>query len=103
MNEYIGAVSRFSDDLYALGISRPLRDEAIRLYMSALFEKSNEVWYRFYRHVYHALERWSGAPLDPDAASRLSVFIEDDFGRQFFDERSRAGLRRSLLQERAAS
>lgn len=103
MNEYVSAVSRFADDLYALGISRPLRDEAIRLYMKALFEQSREVWCHFYLHALRALERWPGDPFDTDAAWRLSALIEDDFGKQLFDERVRAPLRRRLLQERRAN
>lgn len=103
MNEYVSVVSRFADDLYALGISRPLRDEAIRLYMKALFEQSREAWYHFYRHVVHALERWSGDPFDTDAASRLSALIEDDFGKQAFNGRVRAPLRRMLLRQRHVS
>jgi len=102
MNEYVSAVSRFADDLYALGISRPLRDEAIRLYMKALFEQSREAWSHFYLHVVRALDGWSGDPFDADAGWRLSALIEDDFGKQLFDQRIRASLRRTLLHERRA-
>jgi hypothetical protein len=102
-NEYVSAVSRFADDLYLLGIARPLRDEAIRLYMSALLDESTKAWRRFYQHVCRVLEWWSGTPFDPDAAWRLSALIEDDFGMQLFDERVRARLRRTLLQESVAS
>jgi hypothetical protein len=103
MNEYVRAASRFADDLCALGISRPARDEAIRLYMKALCDPSTRTWCYFYRHVYRTLERWSGTAFDPDAARRLSTLIDDDFGMRLVDGPARLRLRQALLQERVAS
>jgi hypothetical protein len=103
MNEYVSAVVRLADDLYALGVSRPLRNEAIGLYMSALFDQSTEVWRRFYYHVYRALVRWPGTPSNPEAAWRLFALIDDDFGKRLFGDGVRARLRRAMLEVRAAS
>lgn len=103
MKEYVSAVARFADDLYALGIARPNLAKAICLYINALFEPSQESWNHLYLHVSEALQQWPGVPVDVDAAQRLFALIDDDFGREILELPVRARLRDVLLQHRIAS
>jgi hypothetical protein len=101
-NQYVGTVARFADDLHALRVVRPLRDEAIRLYMSAPFDRPNESWRLFYLHVYSALDRVPSRSYDAAAARRVYALLDDDFGRRLFDDCDRARLRRTLFEDRVA-
>jgi hypothetical protein len=103
MDEYGCAAARFAEDLCSVGIPRLHLVEATRLYLSALFEPSQEAWVRFYQHVSRTLQQCSGEPPDSDAAQRLFALIDDDFARSELELPVRARLREVLLQHHVAS
>jgi len=103
MDEYLSAVTRFGDDLCALGIPRQHLAKALCFYISALSEASQEAWLQLYRHVSETLQAWPGEELEPGAARRLFAFIDDDFGRSVLELSVRARLREHLLHHHVAS
>jgi hypothetical protein len=102
MGEHVGAVKRFADDLYAVGIVGPQLAKAAFLYFNALSEGSEEVWTRVYRHVSELLQQESGEPTEPFAVQRLFAFVDDDFGRSVLELPVRVRLHELLLQNRVA-
>ncbi len=97
MQENIDAIERFANDLSAVGAAKPCIIDAVRLYVAALFEPSDETWGRLYRFVSQTLQQWRGEPIEPTAAQRLFALIDDDFGRKVVDPLVRAHLREMLL------
>ena len=103
MDEYVSVVSRFADDLCAVGIPRRHLGKVMCLYMSALSERTDVGWAFFYRHVSELLQHWCGDPCDPDAAQRLLALVDDDFGQHVLELPDRARLRELLSEHRIAS
>lgn len=103
IDEYVSAVARFADDLYAVGIPQPYIGKAMGLYSIALFEPSEQAWACVYRYVSQMLQRWLGDSLEPAAAHRLFALIDDDFARRVLELPVRTRLRELLLQHRVAS
>jgi hypothetical protein len=86
MNEYVGAVMRFADDLHAIGVSIAERERGMDLYLKALLAPSTAKWRSFYRFVFELLSvrRRLAAAGDSTAIGRLVALVEDDFGAQLF-------------------
>jgi hypothetical protein len=103
MEEQVSAVTRFADDLYAVGIAQSHIVEAICLYVDALVKPSQESWGRLYCHVSQMLKQCSGEPAEPNVARRLLAFVYDDFGGRILELPVRARLREMLLQHGMAS
>jgi hypothetical protein len=104
MNEYVGAVTRFADDLFDIGASPAQRERGIFLYMQALTAPSTQTWHAFYRFVFDvtAERRRIAAPLDSDASARLIALVEDDFGASLFANRSSELLAPERIKDRSA-
>jgi len=102
-DEYISAVARFADDLWAVGIPQMHLDKAMGLYSTALFEPSEQSWTRFYHHVSELLQQRLRKAVEPGAARRLFAFVDDDFGRAVLELPIRTRLRELLLGHRIAS
>jgi hypothetical protein len=100
MQEDVGAIGRFADDLFAVGTPEQCVIEAVRRYVDALFEPSDETWARLYRYVSQTLEQWRSESIEPTAAQRLFAFIDDDFGREVLELPVRAHLCEMLLHHR---
>ena len=103
IDEYVGAIARFADDLYAVGVPRPHLGKAIALYSIALHEPSREAWACLYRHVSQLLQQRLRKPLKTEAARRLYAFLDDDLGRIVLELPVRTRLHELLLQDRIAS
>ncbi len=101
IDEYVSAVTRFTDDLWAVGIPLFDLDKVEELYCTALFEPSEQGWARLYRHVSQLLQQWLRGRPEPSAARRVLAFIDDDFSRAVLERPMRARLR-DLLQHRIA-
>ena len=99
IDEYVSAVSRFADDLWAVGVPQQQLGKAMGLYGAALFEPSEQTWAHFYGHVSELLQRWFNDRLDHGAARRLFTFLDDDFARGILDLPVRTRLRELFLQQ----
>jgi hypothetical protein len=100
MNEYVGAVMRFADDLHAIGATIAERERGMDLYLRALLAPSTESWRSFYRFVFEilTLRQRLAAARDSKAIGRLVALVEDDFGANLF-----AGYQMDALPIRSAN
>ena len=103
IDEYVSAVSRFADDLCALGIPQAHLSKVMGFYGIALFEPSDEAWTRLYRCVSELLQHSIGGTFESAAAGRLFALIDDDLGRRVLDTAVRTRLRGLLLPYPIAS